>query len=300
MDRLPDVSLVFETANDRPGRRIRLAEVVGAWRRQSRADRILEWIVVSSEDPAPAVRGLFEGLPVRWIVRPDLQYYQQKNAGIAQAAAPFVALADADALPGEDWLERALEAFARAAADVALVTGRSRYLPGPFSREMAIAQMPNQANHPCDTTHFLAHNVMLRAGIVRSFGPFSRDANRLGPDTELAGRLIAAGYRLRYEPALRATHNSHRRLTGLYRSCVLTGYAFGRFQLEAGGPRPNRLPDFAGRVRLLLARWRRDRLSLGIPLWRLPLSALFFVAYSAASARGYGLALRGKPKPRRF
>lgn len=292
-----DVSLILETANEKPGRRIRMTDVVDAWRRQTRADRILEWLVVSPEEPAPEVRRLFDNLPARFLVRPDLRYYQQKNAGLAEAAAPYAALADADALPEADWLERALGAIEQADPSVALITGRSRYLAGPFAREMAIAHMPNQAEHAQDTTHFLAHNVILRCGLVRSVGFFQAGENRLGPDTDLAGRLMAAGYRLRYDPSLRVTHNSHQRLGGLYRTCLLTGYQFGRFAQHIGGPPPNRIRDLAGRVRLLLSRWRQDRRPLKIPLWRFPLSALFFVAYSAAFARGYGLALCGKPKP---
>ena len=291
MTGLADVSLVLETANEKPGRRIRMTDVVDAWRRQTRADRILEWLVVSCQEPAPAERRLFDGLPVRFLVRPDLRYYQQKNAGLTEAAAPYAALADADALPEADWLERALEAIERSGAGVALITGRSRYLPGPFAREMAIAQMPNQADDARDTTHFLAHNVILRCAIIRSLGLFHGEDHRLGPDTDLAGRLIAAGYRLRYNPSLRVTHNSHSRLHGLYRTCVLTGYELGQFDRRASS-RPNRLKDFLGRVRLLLSRLRQDRRPVEIPLWRLPLSALFFVAYSAAFARGYGLSRR--------
>jgi hypothetical protein len=298
MTGLADVSLVLETANEKPGRRIRMTDVVDAWRRQTRADRILEWLVVSPVEPAPEVRRRFDGLPARFLVRPDLRYYQQKNAGLTEAAAPYAALADADALPDADWLERALEAIEQADPRVALITGRSRYLPGPFTREMAIAHMPNQSDQAQDTTHFLAHNVIFRCGIVRSLGFFQAGENRLGPDTNLAGRLIAANYRLRYDPSLRVTHNSHETLASLYRTCLLTGYEFGQFDRRAGSrDGRGRLTDFVGRVRLLLSRLRQDRRSVQIPIWRLPLSAFFFAAYSATFARGHGLALHGKPKP---
>jgi glycosyltransferase involved in cell wall biosynthesis len=296
----PDVSLVFETANDRPHNRIRFADVVSAWRRQTRADRLLEWIVVSSRGPTPLEERLLEGLPIRWLVRPELSYYQQKNAGIGEARGAFVAFADSDALPADDWLERALEVLERSDASVALVTGRTQYLPGPFCREMAVAQLPNQADHPNDTTHFLAHNVLLRADIVRSPRLFLGDSVRLGSDTYLAARLIEAGYRLRYDPSLRFTHNYSRHWARLYRTCTLTGYAYGSFQQHVGAPHPNRLRDFAGRVRVLIARWREIRRPLGIPFWRLPLSLLFFVAYSVAIGYGYEMAVRGKPKPFRW
>ena len=297
MNRVADVSLVFETANDRPGRRIRFADVVEAWKRQTRADRVLEWLVVASRDPTPAETDLLSGAPIRWLTRPELLYFQQKNAGIAEARGAFVAFADSDALPAEDWLERALGVLERAGPDVALVAGRSRYLPGFFSREMELAQLGEQTEHPHDTTHFLAHNVLLRTEAVRGAGLFQGDTIRLGSDSDLAGRLSRAGYRLRYEPSLRATHNYSRRWTNIYSSCADTGYDYGRFRQHLGGPHPNRLWDLAGRLRVLLARWRQSRRSVGLPLWRFPFSFLFFVMYCTAVAHGYELAVRGKPKP---
>ncbi len=297
MNRSADVSLVFETSNDRPGRRIRFADVVEAWKRQTRADRVLEWLVVASRNPTPAEADLLSGVPLRWLVRPELVYFQQKNAGIAEARGAFVAFADSDALPARDWLERALDVLERAGPGAALVAGRSRYLPGLFSREMELAQLGEQTEDPHDTKHFLAHNVLLRADAVRAAGLFRGDTIRLGSDSDLAERLLQAGFRLRYEPALAAMHNYSRKWSNLYRNCVRTGYAYGRFQQHLGKPHPNRLWDFAGRMRVLLRRWRRSRRSVGLPLWRFPLSFLFFVLYCAAIAHGYELAIRGTPGP---
>jgi hypothetical protein len=292
-----EVSLVLETSNVRPWHRIGIPDVVRAWRRQTRADCIREWIVVSAAGAPPGNRELFDGLPVRRLELSDAAYYRQKNAGFAAATCPLVVLADSDVLPAPDWLERAIAALERADARVALVTGRSRYLPGPFAREMALAQMPNHSSDGGDVTHFLAHNVLLRAALVRPLGPFREEAIRLGPDTDLAERLIAGGYRLLYDPHLAATHDSHRRLTGLYRSSVLTGYAFGLFERSAGRPGRGPLRSFAGRVRVLALRLRRGRRDLGIPVRRLPLSLVFCVAYAAAFERGRALALAGRPKP---
>ena len=292
-----DVSLVLETSNVRPRHRIGLPDVVRAWRRQTRADRIREWIVVSGPGAAPGDRELFDGLPVRWVELPDAAYFRQKNAGFAAATCPLVALADSDVLPAPEWLELAIEALDGAEDRVALVTGRSRYLPGPFVREMALAQMPNHSPRAGGATHFLAHNVLLRAGLVRPLGLFREEAIRLGPDTDLAERLIAAGYRLLYDPRLAATHESQRRLSGLRRTSVLTGYAFGLFEQRAGRPGPGSLRSFAGRVRVLASRLFRGRRDVGIPPWRLPLSLVFCLAYAAAFEHGRRLALAGRPKP---
>ncbi len=297
MNRPPDVSLVFETFNDQPHRRIRFADVVKAWKRQTRADRVMEWLVVSTREPTPVEKDLLADVPLRWVVRPGLVYYQQKNAGIAEARGAFVAFADSDALPVDDWLERALDVIEREGPQVALVAGRSLYLPGPFYREMAMAQLGEQTDDPHDTISFLAHNVLLRPDAVRASGYFRGDKIRLGSDSDLAGRLLEAGYRLRYEPALRATHQYDPRWKSIYRSAAVTGFSYGRFREHVGGAHPNRIWDYVGRMRVLLARWRQCRRALAIPLWRWPLSFLFFIVYSAVIGLAYEWAVRGKPRP---
>jgi hypothetical protein len=209
----PDVSVVFETENDEPNHRIRLTDVMASWLRQTAVARVAEWIVVSPRTATPEEKALLARAPARWIERSGARYYGLKNDGIRQARGRFIAMADSDALPADDWLEIALAVLERSDPSVALLTGRTRYMPGPFSREMAIAQLPNQADLSRDTTHFLAHNVLLRTEIVRSL-LFSGDEIRLGSDTHLAGRLIETGYRLRYDPSLRATHNYGRHWKG--------------------------------------------------------------------------------------
>jgi glycosyltransferase involved in cell wall biosynthesis len=292
----PDVSVVFETENEKPNHRIRLTDVMEAWLRQTGRSRVAEWIIVSPRRASPEEAEILRKAPARWIERPATRYYGLKNEGIRQARGRFIALADADALPADDWLERALEVFEESHPTVALVTGRSRFLPGPFSRELAIAQLPNQADRPEDTTHFLAHNVLLHANIVRPL-LFSGDEIRLGPDAHLAARLLEAGFQLRYDPSLRVTHNYSRRWTEIYRHCVVVGYAYGRFQRHMGEPHESPLRDFVGRMRLLVARWRRFRRPLGISFWRLPISLFFFTAYCTAVGHGLEGAYRDNPEP---
>ena len=294
--REPDVSVVFETENEKANHRIRLPDVMEAWLRQTMRSRVLEWIIVSPRQASPEEAEIARKAPARWTVGPAIRYYGLKNEGLRQARGRFTALADSDALPADDWLERALGVLESSPADVALVTGRTRYLSGPFSREMTIAQLPNQENAAHDTTHFLAHNVLLRTGLVRPM-LFSGDAIRLGSDTHLAARLIEAGLRLRYDPSLSVTHNYSRHWTEIYAHCVVIGYAYGRFQQHMGEPQVNPIKDFIGRVRLLLSRWHALRRPMGIPFWRLPFSLFFFGVYSTAAAHGLGLARRDRPEP---
>jgi hypothetical protein len=294
-DAAREVSVVFETENEGPKRRIRLADVMAAWRRQTCAERVLEWIVVSPRLATPEEERLMNGVPARWIKR-DLRYFDQKRHGVLESRGRYVALADSDAPPEDDWLERALEVLDGGDPKIALVTGRTRYLPGPFFREVIVAQFPNQQDSARDTTHFLAHNALLRTEIARKIG-FEGGHIRLGASTDLANRLIAAGYRVRYEPWLRATHNYAERFGQLWRHFVVIGYADAVFQSFRGEEHPNLLWGGIGRMRVLSRRlWELHR-AVGIPKWRLPLSLLFFLYFTVAHAVGSARGRRGAPEP---
>jgi glycosyltransferase involved in cell wall biosynthesis len=291
----PDVSVVFETENESDGHGIRLSDVLLAWKRQSRRDRVLEWIVVAPRSPSEEEAGLLEGEPARWILRPDLRYYAQKNLGISESRGEWIALADSDAEPETDWLARALDALEAGGPSTALVTGKSTYRRGPFSRELALCQLPNQDLAAGDTTHFLAHNVLMRRGAVAPL-LFSGGHIRLGSDTHLADRLKAGGWTLRYEPAARVTHN-YGRLSEMYLHCVVIGYSNAKFEAHVGErPRPAWL-DAIGRFRVLAGRLRRLRRAVGIPLARVPISLAFLAAYSLMVGVGYRRFHRGLPEP---
>jgi hypothetical protein len=63
---------------------------------------------------------------------------------------------------------------------------------------------------------------------------------------------------------------------------------------ETANYKPDRRIPF-DRMRVLVGRWRRSRRSLGIPLWRFPISFLFFAAYCMVISHGYARAVRGTP-----
>lgn len=290
-----EVSVIFETENEAAGHGIHLEDVLAAWKRQTRRDRVLEWIVVANRAPSAAEAGLLEGEPARWILRPDLRYYAQKNFGISESRGELIALADADAAPEADWLEHAMRALEAGAPDTALVTGKSTYRKGPFSRELALAQLPNQQLEAGETTHFLAHNVLMRR---RAVAPllFSGGHIRLGSDTHLADRLREGGWKIRYEPAARVTHN-YGRLSEMYMHCVVIGYSNAKFEAHVGARPRSATIDAAGRFRVLARRLWPLRRAVGIPIARVPLSLMFFAAYAAMVGVGYRKFRRGLPEP---
>jgi hypothetical protein len=288
--------VVFETENEGPKRRIRLANVMTAWKRQTRADRVLEWIVVSPRLPSPEEKQLMDGLTARWIHRTDLRYFDQKRHGVLESRGRYIALADSDALPDDDWLEAALRVLETSDSRIALVTGRTRYLPGPFFREVTLAQLPNQADTARDTTDFLAHNALLRADVVRRIG-FEGGHIRLGASTHLAQRLIAAGYRVRYDPSLNTMHNYADRFRQLWKHFFVIGYNDAAFRNFCAEAHPNLIREGLGRIRVLARRLHEQRKAVGISPARVPLSLLFFVYFSVAHAAGSARGQRGGPEP---
>jgi hypothetical protein len=291
-----DVSVVFETENEGPKRRIRLADVMAAWRRQTSAERVLEWIIVAPRRPTAEEERLMNGVPARWIERGDLRYFDQKQHGVLESRGRYVALADSDARPDEDWLEHALEVLDGGDPRIALVTGKTRYLPGPFSREVTIAQLPNQQDSARDTIHFLAHNALLRTEIGQRVG-FEGGHVRLGASTDLAQRLITAGYRVRYEPRLSATHNYAERFGQLWKHFVVIGYADAVFRSFRGGKHPSLLWEGIGRMRVLGRRLKELRRPARIPNRRVPLSLLFFLYFTVAHAVGSARGRKRLPEP---
>jgi glycosyltransferase involved in cell wall biosynthesis len=292
----PDVSLVIETENDQSHRRIRLEHNVAAWRAQTAADRILEWIVVSNRPIEPEGEQLLAGLPYRWLVADTATYYGEKNRGLAVSHGRYVCLADSDDAPHRDWLERAIRSLDSAPRDVAAITGRTRYQPGPFSTEMTVAHFPFQAPKITEVLTIGAGNAIYHGDVLRRLG-FRGDHIRHGPDVDLANRLRAEGRRVLYDPLLTMTHNYTFDVRELWGHVAMKGHAFELYEEFLGKTRRGPLRDGIGRYRVLVARLFRLRRSLEIPFFRLPLSCAFFLFYVLAAEYGWREAQRGRPTP---
>jgi glycosyltransferase involved in cell wall biosynthesis len=293
-----DVTVVLETENHHSGLRLGFPESLAGIAEQTRRDRILEVLVVAAKPPdeeqAAAIAAA--GLPLVWIERPGVRYYDLKNVGIERSRGRWVVLLDSDTRMAPDYLACALEAFEAADPSVAALTGRTRYLPGPFSRELAIAQLPNQAIEPGETTHFLAHNVMFRGETVRA-NLFRAGHIRLFPDADLAERLLAQGLRILYRPDLAVLHNYARHWSEIGPHCVVIGYHAARHGSLDGKKIVSAPRDAAGRFRVLLRRFGRLRSEFPIPPARVPISLAFFAFYAAAVGVGYAAYRRGRPEP---
>ncbi len=292
----PDVAVVVETENEQEGHRIRLAEVLEAWKWQTSAARIRELLFVSARNAAieEAVRAM--GFAVRWIQQPAARYYEQKNAGALASTTPYVAFADADVRPDPDWLERGLARLAAAPPQVAGLTGHTRYPTGPFTPEMALAQWPHLAQARGETHGILAHNLLMRVEPLRR-AQFGAAHIRHGGDTLLVEALRACGYRVLYEPEMRMTHNYARGLGELWTHCVALGWNYATMEGHLGTRRAGPLRNGIGRYRVLARQLFADGRHFGIGPARYPLSLTFFAWYCTAIGRGYAMGLRGEPEP---
>jgi Glycosyl transferase family group 2 len=291
-----DVTLIFETDNEAPYHAIRLGDAMRAWRNQTAADRVLEWVIVSPRPASPEEERLMAGVDVRWLEREGLLYYQQKNAAIAVSRGKWVAMADSDSMPSPDWLENALAAIEKADPDVALISGSTVYAPGPFSRELTLAHFPAQGAEPGDLACACANNTIFRGDAVREV-PFPGDHIRHGADMELARNVGAAGGRTRFDPSMRMLHNFARSVGDLWSHCAFKGYCFASYESFLGQQRRPPVINGIGRFRVLARRLLEMRRLVGISALRVPVSLLFYAWYCLAAGSGYARALSGEPEP---
>jgi glycosyltransferase involved in cell wall biosynthesis len=130
-----------------------------------------------------------------------------RNRALERVRTPWVALLDADELPGAGWVER-LEAIAADAAAPDGVEGRvdagaGADRPTPFTH---VAEV-----HGSDDQH-VAGNVLLRTDALREIGGFDErfyDPRRklhFREDVDAYFRLERAGKRLEFDQELRAEH----------------------------------------------------------------------------------------------
>jgi mycofactocin glycosyltransferase len=133
-----------------------------------------------------------------------------RNDGLALVRTPLVAFLDSDCVTGPDWIGRLAPQFAdpmvgAAAPRVRPVTGASavgRYLAARAPVDMGpgesrVAPLTRLSYVP--TAALLARRAAIVGG---GFDP----ALRYGEDVDLIWRMIAAGWRVRYDPAAQVGH----------------------------------------------------------------------------------------------
>lgn len=144
--------------------------------------------------------------------------YAARNLGIASTDSDYVAFTDADCLPAEDWLEKAIAALEASHAPGA--AGRIELFAAAPAAPTCAEVFELQHGFPQDdyirTGHWGATaNLIVRRSVLQAVGPFNRDLQSSG-DREWGQRAHRAGYTLVYSPEPVVRHPARRTLRELW------------------------------------------------------------------------------------
>lgn len=201
-----------------------------------------EVMVVDNHPETDATRAVVESFPgVRYVVEPKPGLNAARNCALRHAEHQIVAFTDDDALPEPEWLPSLLTHF-----DDRLtlcVTGLTVPLEleteaqelheqhSPFGRGFHRKVFDSSFFDPMASGHVGAGvNMALRKRVVDLVGTFDEALDvgtptRSGGDNEMFARILAAGYRIVYEPAALSRHRHRRTRRELRRA--FHGYGVG-------------------------------------------------------------------------
>jgi mycofactocin system glycosyltransferase len=190
-----------------------------------------------------------------------------RNAGIAKATRPFVALLDSDVIVPSGWLTTLLPHFVDskvAAVAPRIVAARSGDVTGRFTRVLA---RYDAARSPLDlgsgaarvtpgsrVSYVPAAALVLRRSALGEQPPFFDEGLRYGEDVDLIWRLVDAGWTVRYEPASTVGH-AHR---STLRAAAAQRFGYGSSAAPLAARHPHKLAPFA------INRWTLAAWSLAI------------------------------------
>jgi len=189
----------------------------------------------ASTDATPELAERESG--VRLIRAPEhIGLPRARNVGMAEAAAPLIALTDADTTPEPRWIELGIRRFEDSGADM-LAGG----IVVPVAHPPSIAELLDASSH-FDQEDYVKRgfgagaNLWLRRDLLERVGGFNeRLAAYGGDDNEFGQRATAAGAQLVYAPEVRLSHPP-RDLRGLIRKRYLLGFGLAAHRRHNPGP----------------------------------------------------------------
>ena len=214
---------------------------------------------VAALDPGPAEVLVIDNAPATQRTRevvlsfPSCRYVREdrrgldaaRNRALAEAGSPVVAFTDDDAAPEPEWLGTLIQPF----ADPRVMCATGLTLPleleteaqewferlSPFGRGFERRLFDGTRDDPVAVARAGAGaNMALRRSVLELVGPFDEalDAGtetRSGGDHEMFGRILAAGFRIVYEPRAVSWHR-HRRTWEELREAI-HGYGVGVYAM---------------------------------------------------------------------
>ena len=184
---------------------------------------------------------------------------EARAAGVRQAGAPVVALAEDHAFPGPGWAEALIEAHRQPWAAVGPVMANANPDSVMSWADFLVAYAPWAEPTPPGVVGDLpGHNSSYKRAILLEYGP--RLGRMLGADTLLHWDMRAKGHRLYAEPAARTTHLNFELLSPWLMALFHSGRVFAGTRAWAGRWSP---------VRRLLLACGAPLIPSTSPLWRL-------------------------------
>jgi GT2 family glycosyltransferase len=205
-------------------------------------DEVQEILVVDSCSAETTTRQVVEEFPqVRYVRedRPGLNI--ARNRAMQEARHEIVAFCDDDAMPDPGWFRGLLRNF----SDPLVLCATGLTMPveleteaqelfeqySPFNRGFQRRVFDSRALNPALAGHVGAGaNMALRKSAIEKVGPFDDklDAGtptHSGGDNEIFSRIIAAGYKIVYDPAALSWHRHRRTVEELQQTFY--GYGLG-------------------------------------------------------------------------
>jgi GT2 family glycosyltransferase len=231
------------------------AATVAVCTRERPDDLVVALQAISALQPAPVDILVIDNNPVTSRTQevvakfPNVRYVREdrpgldaaRNRALLEATTPVVAFSDDDAAPEPEWLGHLLQPFED--PQVLCTSGLTLALEletpaqewferySPFGRGFDRTVFDGIQHDPLEVSLIGAGaNMALRRSVVDRVGQFDEaldagTATRSGGDHEMFGRILAAGYRIVYEPRAVSWHR-HRRTWDDLRA-TLNGYGRG-------------------------------------------------------------------------
>ncbi len=188
-----------------------------------------------------------------------------RNAGIARATRPYIAVLDSDVVVPEGWMASLLPHFVdpkvgAVAPRIVAARGSTDGAPGAVARLLArydatrspldLGGRPARVAPGSRVSYLPAAALILRRAALGEQRPFFDESLRYGEDVDLVWRLIDAGWTVRYEPGSAVGH-AHR--TTL-RAAAAQRFGYGSSAAPLAARHPAKLAPFAVN-RWTLAAW---------------------------------------------
>jgi cellulose synthase/poly-beta-1,6-N-acetylglucosamine synthase-like glycosyltransferase len=203
-------------------------------------------LVVDNAPATPRTQAVVAAFPGFRYVREDRRGLDAaRNRALVEATTPIVAFTDDDAAPASEWLGALLQPFddprvlctTGLTLPMELETAAQEWFEriSPFGRGFERRLFDGTQDDPLAVARAGAGaNMALRRTILQEVGRFDEalDAGtetRSGGDHEMFGRILAAGYRIVYEPRAVSWHRHRRTWNELRRA--IHGYGVGVYAM---------------------------------------------------------------------